>query len=205
MCLISAMEVGHGTVPEFMAPPWFSTMCISCASMLGHCIREVQAYCLSRLRCWAQAIERRGTSISYGQLLYSMSEALEQLSAQQGKLPPKLPAQVGGLFGGLVNKLVSSEPPPPSVDVNRSALEQHAPSRSWLASLTSDASRCPLRATSSPSVIRERQNYSSHRSSSDVLVLDLQMDGAMDMAGLSAQTPVLSCNYPFDLNRPLAI
>ena len=54
-----------------------------------------------------QAIERRGTSISYGQLMYSMSEALEQLSAQQGKLPPKLPAQVGGLFGGLVSKLVS--------------------------------------------------------------------------------------------------
>ena len=56
---------------------------------------------------WMQAIERRGTNISYGQLMYSMSEALEQLSAQQGKLPPKLPAQVGGLFGGLVNKLVS--------------------------------------------------------------------------------------------------
>ena len=38
----------------------------------------------------------------------SMSEALEQLSAQQGKLPPKLPAEVGSLFGGLVNKLVDS-------------------------------------------------------------------------------------------------
>ena len=61
----------------------------------------------SMARVPVQAIERRGTSISYGQLMYSMSEALEQLSAQQGKLPPKLPSQVGGLFGGLVNKLVS--------------------------------------------------------------------------------------------------
>ena len=71
-----------------------------------------------------QAIERRGTTISFGQLLYSMSEALEQLSAQQGKLPPKLPAQVGGLFGGLVNKLVSVKPPP-FVAVIRAALAQH--------------------------------------------------------------------------------
>lgn len=54
-----------------------------------------------------QAIERSSTGISYVQLLQSMSQALEQLSAQQGKLPPKLPSQVGGLFGGLVNKLVS--------------------------------------------------------------------------------------------------
>lgn len=38
-----------------------------------------------------------------------------------------------------------------------------------------------------------------------ILCMGSQMDGAMDMAGLSAQTPVLSCNYPFDLNRPLAI
>ena len=38
-----------------------------------------------------------------------------------------------------------------------------------------------------------------------VQCVGLQMDGALDMAGLSAQTPVLSCNYPFDLNRPLAI
>lgn len=53
-----------------------------------------------------QAIERCKTGISYVQLLMSMSQALEGLSAQQGKLPPKLPAQVGGLFGGLVNKLV---------------------------------------------------------------------------------------------------
>lgn len=40
---------------------------------------------------------------------------------------------------------------------------------------------------------------------SSMPVVDVQVDGAMDMAGLSAQTPVLSCNYPFDLNRPLAI
>ena len=53
-----------------------------------------------------QAIERSGTGITYLQLLMSMSQALEQLSAQQGKLPPKLPTEVGGLFGGLINKLV---------------------------------------------------------------------------------------------------
>ena len=33
-------------------------------------------------------------------------EALEQLSAQQGKLPPKLPSQGGGRFDGLIGKLV---------------------------------------------------------------------------------------------------
>ena len=53
-----------------------------------------------------QAIERSGTGITYLQLLMSMSQALEQLSAQQGKLPPKLPTEVGGMFGGLLNKLV---------------------------------------------------------------------------------------------------
>ena len=55
-----------------------------------------------------QAIERSGTGITYLQLLMSMSQALEQLSAQQGKLPPKLPTEVGGMFGGLLNKLVTS-------------------------------------------------------------------------------------------------
>ena len=40
-----------------------------------------------------------------------MSHALEQLSAQQGKLPPKLPGEIGGLFGGLVNKLVRTQGP----------------------------------------------------------------------------------------------
>ena len=54
-----------------------------------------------------QAIERSGTGITYLQLLMSMSQALEQLSAQQGKLPPKLPTEVGGMFGGLLNKLVT--------------------------------------------------------------------------------------------------
>ena len=39
----------------------------------------------------------------------------------------------------------------------------------------------------------------------NVPMVDVQVDGALDMAGLSAQTPVLSCNYTFDLNRPLAI
>ena len=55
-----------------------------------------------------QAIERSGTGITYLQLLMSMSQVLEQLSAQQGKLPPKLPTEVGGMFGGLLNKLVTS-------------------------------------------------------------------------------------------------
>ncbi|KAK9908707.1 hypothetical protein WJX75_001808 [Coccomyxa subellipsoidea] len=53
-----------------------------------------------------QAIERQGTHITYLQLLYSMTQALEQLHASQGNRPPKLPPQVGGLFGGLVNKVV---------------------------------------------------------------------------------------------------
>jgi len=58
--------------------------------------------------CWVlgQAIERQGTSITYLQLLYSMTQALQQLQASQGNMPPKLPPQVGGMFGGLVNKLV---------------------------------------------------------------------------------------------------
>ena len=60
---------------------------------------------------WLQAIERCGTGITYAQLLYNMSQALEQLSAQQGKLPPKLPGEIGGLFGGLVNKLVRAQAP----------------------------------------------------------------------------------------------
>jgi hypothetical protein len=53
-----------------------------------------------------QAIERQGIGITYMQLMYYMSSALEQLHAVQGTTPPKLPTQVGGMFGGLVNKLV---------------------------------------------------------------------------------------------------
>ncbi|BDA41997.1 Metacaspase-1A [Coccomyxa sp. Obi] len=84
-----------------------------------------------------QAIERQGTSITYLQLLYSMTQALEQLQASHGKpRPPKLPAEIGGLFGGMVNKLVN---------------------------------------------------------------------GALDLAGLSGQTPVICSNYPFDLNRSIAL
>lgn len=58
--------------------------------------------------CWVlgQAIERQGTSITYLQLLYSMTQALQQLQASQGNMPPKLPPQLGGMFGGIVNKLV---------------------------------------------------------------------------------------------------
>ena len=53
-----------------------------------------------------QAIESRGTQISYAALLYAMTEALEQLAASQGKLPPKLPAEMSGLFGGMLDRLV---------------------------------------------------------------------------------------------------
>ena len=56
----------------------------------------------------AQAIEMRGTQISYATLLYAMTEALEQLAARQGKLPPKLPAEMSGLFGGILDRLVCS-------------------------------------------------------------------------------------------------
>lgn len=83
-----------------------------------------------------QAIERQGTHITYLQLLYSMTQALEQLHASTGSRPPKLPPKVGGLFGGLVSKVVN---------------------------------------------------------------------GALDMAGLSGQTPVICSNVPFDLNRPVAL
>ena len=31
------------------------------------------------------------------------------------------------------------------------------------------------------------------------------MDGALDYAGMSGQTPVMCCNMPFDLSRPLAL
>jgi hypothetical protein len=31
------------------------------------------------------------------------------------------------------------------------------------------------------------------------------VNGALDMAGLSGQTPVMASNYCFDLNRSLAI
>lgn len=58
--------------------------------------------------CCFQAIEQVGTQITYMQLLYSMSNALEQLRANTGSAPPKLPSQVGGLFGGLINKVVRS-------------------------------------------------------------------------------------------------
>ena len=54
----------------------------------------------------AQAIESRGTQISYAALLYAMTEALEQLAASQGKVPPKLPAEMSGLFGGILDRLV---------------------------------------------------------------------------------------------------
>ena len=54
----------------------------------------------------AQAIERRGTQVSYATLLYAMTEALQQLAASQGKLPPKLPAEMSGLFGGILDRLV---------------------------------------------------------------------------------------------------
>ena len=35
--------------------------------------------------------------------------------------------------------------------------------------------------------------------------LCMQVNGALDAVGMSGQTPVLSCNYTFDLNRSLAI
>jgi hypothetical protein len=56
----------------------------------------------------AQAIEQQGTRITYAALLYSMSQALEALSASQGRTPPfKLPHEAKNLFGGLLDRLVS--------------------------------------------------------------------------------------------------
>ena len=55
-----------------------------------------------------QAIERQGTQISYANLLFSMNTALEQLSASQGTAAPfKLPAEAAGMFGGLLDRVVS--------------------------------------------------------------------------------------------------
>jgi hypothetical protein len=80
---------------------WYCSPAI-CITLLAH----VKFGECSSIPVRLQAIERQGTHITYLQLLYSMTQALEQLHASQGNRPPKLPPQVGGLFGGLVNKVV---------------------------------------------------------------------------------------------------
>ena len=164
-----------------------------------------------------QAIERSGTGITYLQLLMSMSQALEQLSAQQGKLPPKLPTEVGGMFGGLLNKLVTlptqtgsplNAQPCLSISENGEISAQALPqtSNSCMIMRPTQLTRGYLAGTVLGNMLSrccKRHVCTGHYL--HVLCMGLQMDGAMDMAGLSAQTPVLSCNYPFDLNRPLAI
>ena len=149
---------------------------------------------------WLQAIERCGTGITYAQLLYNMSQALEQLSAQQGKLPPKLPGDIGGLFGGLVNKLVRAQAPHCLLTAICFPLVEELLTAAVLTielTFVLCMSRCDGLNTgflANPHVAVP-QDVSVHT----------QMNGAMDMAGLSPQTPVLSANYPMDLNRPLAI
>ena len=56
-----------------------------------------------------QAIEQQGTQITYANLLYSMNSALDQLSASQGTAAPfKVPPQAAGMFGGMLDRLVSN-------------------------------------------------------------------------------------------------